>query len=368
MAAAARADDSNEALPLRHSPEGAGATHHRHMAGTSERRASAPRSPRVCAPRGLTRRAVLAGSSAAIASMALAGCAPAQRAPTAIARSSRDVLHVVRGLPTSDGAGVRLTRVIGQRALDHLDPFLLLDQLHSDDPSGYIRGFPDHPHRGFETVTIMLDGRMRHRDSVGSSGLITGGGVQWMTAGRGIIHSEMPEQEDGMLWGFQLWVNLPRHEKMRAPEYQDLAPSRLAEAALPHGGRLRIAAGRAMDLEGPVRERATAPLLATIALRDEAPVSIEVPRDHTALVLVAQGAIDAGPERRTTRVGAEQMAIFDAGERIEVRAREERTQLVLAAARPLREPIARWGPFVMSTDAEIQQAIDDYRSGRLTDG
>ncbi|GAB4197269.1 MAG: pirin family protein [Sandaracinaceae bacterium] len=317
----------------------------------------------------ISRRALLVG----LASTAVVGCSSEPRfrtgarasAPAGRMIASREALTVLSGLPTRDGAGVALTRVIGQRALDHLDPFLLLDELHSDEPNAYIRGFPDHPHRGFETITIMLEGRMRHRDSRGGHGLITGGGIQWMTAGRGLVHSEMPEQEEGMLWGFQLWLNLPRAEKMCPQQYQDLAPERIAEHGLPAGGRLRAIAGDVLGVHGPVEPRATEPVIFTATLRDEAPLVVDLPRGHHAFVYVQQGEIEVGPERRTTRVSQDHVAILDEGSRLEVRGRRADTGILVAAARPLREPIARRGPFVMSTAAELEQAFADYRAGRL---
>ena len=197
------------------------------------------------------RRLFLARASA-LAGSALFGCddrRPSPRAPVApaaVAVTERRVALALPGMPTTDGAGVRLLRVIGQPALRHLDPFILLDRIHSDDPGAYIRGFPNHPHRGFETVSVMLDGRIRHHDSRGNQGLITGGGAQWMTAGRGIVHSEMPEQEQGLLHGFQLWVNLPASEKLCPQAYQDLSPDRLAEARLStSGSTVRVISGNA---------------------------------------------------------------------------------------------------------------------------
>ncbi|MBX7192365.1 MAG: pirin family protein [Sandaracinaceae bacterium] len=321
----------------------------------------------------LSRRALLSGLSSA----ALVGCSAEPRlrptrelrtsrsAPAARTVTSREVLTVLPGMPTQDGAGVSLTRVIGQRALDHLDPFLLLDEIHSDEPNAYIRGFPDHPHRGFETITIMLEGRMRHRDSRGGHGLITGGGVQWMTAGRGIVHSEMPEQENGMLWGFQLWLNLPRAEKMCPQRYQDLAPERIAEERLAHGGVLRAIAGEVLGVDGPVEPRGTEPVLFTATLRDEAPLVVDVPRDHSAFVFVQAGEIEVGPDHRTTRVAEDHLAILGPGSQISLRARRDHAGILVAAARPLREPIARRGPFVMSTEEELEQAFEDYRAGTL---
>jgi len=209
-------------------------------------------------------------------------------------------------MATVDGAGVSLKRIIGQPQLRHLDPFVLLDQIHSDDPSAYARGFPDHPHRGFETVTVMLDGRMRHKDSRGNRGLITGGGAQWMTAGRGIVHSEMPEQDQGLLHGFQLWVNLPAREKWCPQMYQDLGPERIAEASLSSSGsRVRVIAGHANGLGGPVRERPTDPTLLTLALADDAPFELDVPSGHAVFVFVHGGAVLVGDDGAVTRVDAE---------------------------------------------------------------
>jgi redox-sensitive bicupin YhaK (pirin superfamily) len=273
-------------------------------------------------------------------------------------------------MPTSDGAGVKLTRIIGQPALRHLDPFVLLDRIHSSDPEAYIRGFPDHPHRGFETVTVMLEGRMRHRDSRGNHGLIGGGGAQWMTAGRGIVHSEMPEQETGALHGFQLWVNLPAREKMCPQFYQDLPPSHLAEASLsPAGSRLRVIAGSANGLSGPVhgpvRDRPTEPTLLTLTLADDTPFELEVASGHNVLAFVYQGSVAVGPEGVATRADEGAVAVLGPGNRIRLRAPEEASGVLLAAGRPLGEPIVQRGPFVMNTEEEIARAFADYRAGVL---
>jgi redox-sensitive bicupin YhaK (pirin superfamily) len=307
-------------------------------------------------PRPAGRRLFLQGSVQA-AALALAGVG------RAAVKTQRRPVQILPGLATSDGAGVRLTRVIGQRALPDLDPFLLLDRFHSDDPSAYIAGFPDHPHRGFETVTVMLEGHMRHRDSRGNAGLITGGGVQWMTAGRGIIHSEMPEQERGLMSGFQLWVNLPARQKMSAQAYQDLPPARIAQARLAGGSVLRVASGNVDGLRGPVRPRPTDPLLLTLALEDDRPFELAVPTDHTAFLFVASGEVSVGDEQGA--VPAQHLAVLSPGNRVRVRATNRRSQILLAAARPLGEPIARRGPFVMNTEAELDQAVADYRAGVL---
>jgi redox-sensitive bicupin YhaK (pirin superfamily) len=318
-----------------------------------------------------TRRDFLVQSGAAVASTLLScGRTGVSGAPAAVALSPRRVLQVLRGMPTSDGAGVKLTRILGQPALRNLDPFVLLDRIHSRDPDAYVRGFPDHPHRGFETVTVMLEGRMRHKDSRGNRGLITGGGAQWMTAGRGIVHSEMPEQETGFLHGFQLWVNLPAREKMCVQAYQDLQPSQLAEASLSSGGsRVRVIAGNANGLSGPVRgpvrERPTEPTLLTLALADDTPFELEVPSAHNVFAFVYEGRVLVGPEGAATRVDEESIAVLGPGNRVRLRADQTASGVLLAAGRPLGEPIVQRGPFVMNTEEEIAQAFADYRAGVL---
>jgi len=273
---------------------------------------------------------------------------------------------MLAGMATVDGAGVHLTRIIGQPALRNLDPFVLLDRMHSDDPDAYVRGFPDHPHRGFETVTVMLEGRMRHRDSRGNHGLITGRGAQWMTAGRGIVHSEMPEQERGMLHGFQLWVNLPAREKMCPQYYQDLSPAQLAEASLSSAGsRVRVIAGHANGVAGPLRDRPTEPSLLTLDLVDDAPFELDLPADHTAFAYVHGGRVDIGADGAVTTVTEGSLAVLGEGNRVRLRATEQAAGVLLAAGRPLREPIVQRGPFVMNTEEEIQRAYADYRAGVL---
>ena len=286
--------------------------------------------------------------------------------PKLLDRSPRSVLQTLGGQPSVDGAGVYLTRLIGQAALPQLDPFILLDRIHSDDPAKYLRGFPDHPHRGFETVTVMLEGHMRHRDSRGNQGDIVGGGGQWMTAGRGIVHSEMPDQAHGWVSGFQLWVNLPAKEKLCPQYYQDLQPSQLAEGRLsPAGSTVRLISGSLDGLHGPVRERPTAPLLATVTLEDDRPYDLEVPLGHAAFVFAGTGELRVGDEPKATAVGEGTLAVLGAGARVRLRATNQRSVALIAAGRPLNEPIARRGPFVMNTEAELQQAFEDYRNGVL---
>jgi redox-sensitive bicupin YhaK (pirin superfamily) len=307
------------------------------------------------------RKLVLGGA----ASLALA-CTPAPSVRARRAAPAREVEQVVVGRRSVDGAGVSLLRLLGTPALPHLDPFVLLDELHSRDPREYEAGFPTHPHRGFETVTIMLEGRMRHRDSRGNAGLIEGGGGQWMTAGSGILHSEMPERPASAsteLWGFQLWVNLPEAERWRTPEYQDLTPDRLAEVALDRGGRLRVLAGEALGARGPVAPRATEPLLATVALAAGEDLELTLPRAHAAMVVVAEGTAAIGGRRQ--RVAEDSLVVTGEGSRLRLGAPEGPAQLVVIAGRPLREPFVHRGPFVMGTMEDIEEAFADHRAGRL---
>ncbi|MFN7134705.1 MAG: pirin family protein [Myxococcales bacterium] len=314
-----------------------------------------------------TRRVFLFQSGALVAA-SLASCRSTE-APAIATRSFRNVARRLPGMPTTDGAGVRLTRVIGQPALRNLDPFIMLDRFHSDDPGAYIRGFPDHPHRGFETVTVMLAGRMRHKDSRGNQGVITGGGAQWMTAGRGIVHSEMPEQESGLMSGYQLWINLPAKEKMCPQFYQDLTPAQLAEDRIsPAGSKVRVIAGRANAVSGPVREHTTQPMLATVSLEDDRAFEVDTPEGHAAFVFVGSGEVFVGGEGAAETVSQGTLAVLGSGSRVRLRARERRSEVLLAAARPIGEPIVQRGPFVMNTEEEIAKAWADYRAGVLDKG
>jgi redox-sensitive bicupin YhaK (pirin superfamily) len=272
----------------------------------------------------------------------------------------RAIMKVVRGLATSDGGGVKLTRVIGGPALPDLDPFLMLDEFRSDDAADYMAGFPDHPHRGFETVTYMLAGRMRHGDHKGNVGLVRPGSVQWMTAGRGIVHSEMPEQEDGLMWGFQLWVNLPAKDKMIEPRYQEFAPEAIPEIAH-EGAKVRVIAGRFGDAEGPVRAIATEPLYLDIALSPGAILDVPMTEGHAAFAYVFDGAVAIGG--RTIARG--ELAVLGDGASVALQAAAEPGRLILVAGRPLREPIVKYGPFVMNTPQQIHEAIADFQAGRF---
>lgn len=283
--------------------------------------------------------------------------------PTAIA--TRPVTRVLRGMPASDGAGVRLTRLIGMPLAPEIDPFLMLDEFRSDTPGDYLAGFPDHPHRGFETVTYMLAGRMRHRDNHGHSGLLVPGSVQWMTAGRGIVHSEMPEQEDGLMWGFQLWVNLPARDKMTAPRYQEFAPDAIPAVSPAPGVTVKLIAGELAGATGPVQGVATAPLYFDITLAPGTTWAATVPASHQAFAYVFAGAADVGGEGHRHTVARSHLAVLGQGGQVELRAGAEETRLLLIAGRPLGEPVARYGPFVMNTREEIEQAFADYRDGRF---
>jgi redox-sensitive bicupin YhaK (pirin superfamily) len=279
----------------------------------------------------------------------------------------RRVLEVIDGQPTSDGAGVRLTRMIGTPALDHVDPFLLLDEFKSERADDYLAGFPDHPHRGFETVTYMLAGSMRHQDHHGNQGELIPGSVQWMTAGRGIVHSEMPRQKDGLMWGFQLWVNLPASQKMTAPRYQDIAPERIPEVALADGVRVRVIAGAVGGTTGPVEGIATQPLYVDVRMDKHSRVALDLEAGHNALVHVYEGKVALGAASGGAQgVTAGQLAVLGDGERLSAVTGDGGARFLVLAARPLHEPIARYGPFVMNTREEIAQAVADYQAGKFS--
>ncbi len=283
---------------------------------------------------------------------------------TATAGSSRAVQQIVRGQATSDGAGVRLTRVIGQGALPDLDPFLLLDEFGSDDAADYLAGFPEHPHRGFETVTYMLAGRMRHRDNQGNSGLLTPGSVQWMTAGRGILHSEMPEQEAGLMQGFQLWVNLPSSDKLTAPRYQDISPDRIPEVVI-EGGRVRVIAGEFGGVVGPVAGIATMPTYLDARLEPNARFEAPLPMTHNAFVYVFEGSATIGEKTHAQKLERGDLGVLALGTRVEMRAGSEGAACLIVAGQPLGEPVARYGPIVMSTQTELRAAFEDLRRGNF---
>ena len=280
----------------------------------------------------------------------------------------RKAIRIVAGSDTSDGAGVRLKRSLGTPALDHLDPFLLFDEFKSDRAGDYIAGFPDHPHRGFETVTYMLAGRMEHRDHRGNRGNLVAGSVQWMTAGRGIVHSEMPQQEDGLMWGFQLWVNLPSKLKMTAPRYQDIPPEDVPEIEI-DGGRIRIVAGESGGTRGPVEAAGTAPIYLDLHLRGDSRHTQRIPDGHNGFIYVYEGAGTVGNTGVSdgASIEAGTLAVLGDGDAVQTASGPDGMKCLIVAARPIGEPIARYGPFVMTTRAELEQAFEDYRNGTFLD-
>ena len=275
------------------------------------------------------------------------------------------IVRKVRGMPTSDGAGVKLTRVIGGPDLPDLDPFLMLDEFGTDQPEDYLAGFPSHPHRGFETVTYMLDGRMRHKDNHGHEGLLTPGSVQWMTAGRGLVHSEMPEQESGRMRGFQLWINLPARDKMTAPKYQEYAPDRIPVTHPAAGVTVKVIAGTVDGVTGPISQPATDPVYLDIALASGTAWAFDLPAGHNAFAYAYEGAATVGEGDDARALETHELAVLGGGERLQLRAGVEALRLILVAGRPLREPVAKYGPFVMNTRQELMQAFVDFQEGRF---
>ena len=291
----------------------------------------------------------------------------------AIDMSTRRVSTVLPAIPTSDGAGVKLRRSIGSQRGLRLDPFLMLDEFSSDVADDYIAGFPAHPHRGFETVTYMLDGHMQHRDHLGNTGDLVPGAVQWMTAGRGIVHSEMPQQSKGRMRGFQLWVNLPAAEKMKPASYRDIPPADIPSFTTGDGVRVRVIAGRAFDgartIAGAINgdgAMRTDPTYLDVELPAGASFEHVVDRSYTAFVYVYEGGVSIGDEPHRALVRAHQGAVLGEGERITLDASDGPARVLVLAGRPLGEPVAQYGPFVMNTREEIEQAIADFQSGAFT--
>ena len=282
--------------------------------------------------------------------------------------TNRILTDVIPGIPTSDGDGVKLTRIIGSPQLDMFDPFLLLDCFESDQSQDYVGGFPDHPHRGFETVTYLLNGRMRHKDSSGQEGLIEPGGVQWMTAGRGIVHSEMPEQAHGLLKGFQLWVNLPASAKMVAPDYQEFPKADIPIEQQSNGVEVRVIAGRTdRGTTGPVVNHYVTPIYMDITLPTNANFHQSIPATHNAFVYLIEGEIfiggdDVNPKKMMKE---KQLGLLSQADSVTLCSSEQPSRLLLIAGQPLGEPVARGGPFVMNTREEVLQAFDDFRRGQF---
>ncbi len=276
----------------------------------------------------------------------------------------RKIIQIVQGMPTSDGAGVKLKRILGGSELNQLDPFLLLDEFKNDNPDDYAAGFPDHPHRGFETLTYLVAGSFTHRDSKGHEGHLTAGSVQWMTAGRGIIHSEMPEQTDGLAWGYQLWLNLPAKLKMTEPGYQDLSPDQLPVVEK-NGSRVKVLAGEYAGVRSPGRSFIPFTYL-DLRLEPGATLSLPSPGNQNAFIYVIEGKVKTGPESEPSYVKSGHLGVLGEGDKVDLRPGDDKpTHLLFASAQKLNEPIVRGGPFVMNTLGELKQAFYDYQTGRL---
>ena len=279
-------------------------------------------------------------------------------------KNIKEVKRIIKGMKASDGDGVQLTRMIGSPDLDALDPFLLFDAFGSDHPQDYIGGFPSHPHRGFETVTYMLQGKMRHQDSAGNNGVICAGDVQWMTARRGIIHSEMPEQSSGLLAGFQLWVNLPAKDKMTAPKYQEKPAEEIPQQNNGEGINIKVIAGITKNgTVGIIDNENINPTYWHVNLNKQIEFQDEIPAGHNCFIYVIRGEITIGEKK--TKLKVSQLAILDRGTEIKINTSIKDAEFLLIAGKPLNEPVARAGPFVMNTRAEINQAINDYQTGQF---
>jgi hypothetical protein len=282
-------------------------------------------------------------------------------------------MQIIASVPTSDGAGVKLRRSLGSQRGLQVDPFLMLDEFYSDDPKDYIAGFPAHPHRGFETVTYMLDGHMRHEDHLGNRGDLSPGDVQWMTAARGIIHSEMPQQSEGRMRGFQLWINLPSKEKMKPAHYRDIPAQQIPSLQLTSGASAKVIAGSVVlegasvsgPVNGPDAPLSTDPLYLDLKLPAGVALTVPVSRGHNAFLYVYEGEAKVGETQGAGTLPYRAAGVLTDGDAVQVQGGERGAQLLLLAARPLREPVVQYGPFVMNTRQEIEQAVEDYRSGRF---
>jgi redox-sensitive bicupin YhaK (pirin superfamily) len=285
----------------------------------------------------------------------------------------RPLIHIIPSVATSDGAGVRLRRSLGSQRGLQVDPFLMLDEFYSDDPQDYIAGFPAHPHRGFETVTYMLDGHMRHEDHLGNRGDLSPGDVQWMTAARGIIHSEMPQQSEGRLRGFQLWINLPSKEKMKPAHYRDIPAQQIPSVQLASGASAKVIAGTVLlegrSTSGPVNGAdaplSTDPLYLDLKLPAGVALVVPVTRGHNTVLYIYEGEATVGEPHDARTLPYRAAGVLSDGDSVRMQGGERGAQLLLLAARPLREPVVQYGPFVMNTRQEIEQAVEDYRSGRF---
>jgi redox-sensitive bicupin YhaK (pirin superfamily) len=284
-------------------------------------------------------------------------------------KTIRTLERIIEAVDTSDGAGVKLRRSLGRGPGSRVDPFLMLDEFSTENPEDYIAGFPPHPHRGFETVTYMLEGHMRHEDHLGNRGELMSGGVQWMTAGRGIIHSEMPQQERGRMRGFQLWINLPAAEKMKAPSYRDIPAADIPVVAIAGGGRVKLIAGTLEhdggSTRGPIQGIGTQPLYFDVELPAGAAFRHPLAAGHNAFIYAYEASVEVGPEGARRPLPTRAAGVLSAGSGVEVRAGAQAARFILLAARPIGEPIVQYGPFVMNTQDEIRQAVADYQAGRF---
>jgi len=282
----------------------------------------------------------------------------------------RTLQRVIESVPASDGAGVKLRRSLGQSAWARVDPFLMLDHFSTENPDDYIAGFPSHPHRGFETVTYMLDGHMQHHDHLGHTGDLKSGGVQWMTAGRGIIHSEMPKQEQGRMRGFQLWINLPAKEKMKPAGYRDIQAQQIPVLALPGGGRVKVIAGTlkldGQATAGPIQGITTDPLYFDVELPAGVSFVHAIPPGYHAFVYPFEGTVEVGPAEKRRELKTHSAGVLSDGDTVELTGGKQGGRVILLAAKPVLEPVVQYGPFVMNTREEIEQAVRDYQSGKLT--
>lgn len=279
----------------------------------------------------------------------------------------RNIQAIIPGVATSDGAGVKLRRSLGGQQQVRLDPFLMLDEFSSNDPNDYVAGFPAHPHRGFETVTYMLEGHMLHEDHLGNQGHLKTGGIQWMTAGRGIIHSEMPQQVSGAMRGFQLWINLPAKEKMKPAGYKDIQVEDIPQVALLNGGSVKVIAGDFENgdqlIQGPIQGITTAPLFLDVHLSADAHFEHRIPQEQNAFIYIYEGDLELGSPMKA--IPKQAAVVLGDGDQLMVKAGSAGAQFIVLAALPLHEPIVQYGPFVMNTRAEIEQAIDDYQNNRF---
>lgn len=284
----------------------------------------------------------------------------------------RELLQIIDAQPSQDGDGVKINRLAGHRLVQLLNPFLMIDEINSDDAADYIGGFPEHPHRGFETITYMKAGRMRHCDHMGNEGVISAGDVQWMTAGAGVLHSEMPEQEQGLLHGFQIWLNLPAKEKMKPAAYREITKAEIAERRLDGGGTIRVIAGRVIasrvvadqesqteqNLQGPLPDRSTQPTLIDIHLKANEDIELAFSPDHPALVYVYKGETK---KLKAKQLESRQLAVYSPGKSLALQADSNGAELLVLSGRPIKEPIVQYGPFVMNKREEIERAISDFQ-------